>query len=186
MNDNVEKFYDRNMKILNINGIELLHMEDVARDLMNFVTENYDFIESCIDDWYDLSYDIDVIKEIPSLNTLNVEEKQLYIQSLLRYDNSGELLISRYAWMIGLTRIVLYHKEVLQYEQKRLDNLASAFADSIPEDMKKAGELITDFVLYENIILRKEPFMKDDSAIKFAKEEMIEIYDAEHQHGKVN
>lgn len=182
----LEKFYDKDTKILNLTNPESLEVEDIARALMNFVNENYDFIVENTDDWYDIGYDIELIEQIPSLNKLSAREQQIYIQTLMRYDDSKELLIARYAWMIGLTRIVLYDTKVLGYETERLDNLAAIFDDSTPEDVAKASEIITNPLLYEKTIFEKESYMSDSSALKMKKEEMIAVYDSEHKPTRIN
>lgn len=179
MTTDLDKFYDTETKILKDSSE--LDLETIYLTLKQFVKNNYNFIVENTDEWYDISYDIDVLEQIPSLKTLSLQDQQKYIQTLFRYDNSKEILIARYAWMIGLTRIVLYHPAVLQYEKERMDNLASIFDDSTPEDLQKAGRLITDLGLYEMILFKKEPYMEDTSVLKMAKEEMIGIYDSEHK-----
>lgn len=181
-----EKFYDRETRILNSNSLDTIELETITQNLMQFVKNNYDFIVENTDDWYDTSYDMDLIEQIPSLKMLGSSKQQRYIQALLRYDNSGELLLSRYSWMIGLTRIVFYDSNVLEYETKRLDDLASIFDDSIPEDLNKVSELITSSALYEKIIFEKASFLSDRAALKMVKEEMIEIYDSEDKSVIIN
>lgn len=179
-------FFDEETKILNFTRIESLEMEDVAQALMAFVDANYDFIVENTDDWYDIGYDIELIEQIPTLHQLSAKDQQIYMQTLMRYDYSGELIISRYAWMMGLTRIVLYDSKVLGYETERLDNLAAIFDDSTPEEVKKTDALITSLALYEKILLEKPSYVTNSSALKMKKEEMIAIYDSEHKPTRIH